>query len=83
MTRAPRGALVDWQSACLRLAVDGPGRASTVLALPEPIALAVHLGDVDVMGEAVEEGTGQALGPNTLVHSSNGRLLVTMTEPRS
>src|SRR4029434_313989 len=62
MRRAPRGALVIWQSACLRLAVVGPGRASTVLALPEPIALTVHLEDVDVMGEAVEERTGQALG---------------------
>ena len=31
-------------------------------ALPEPIAVTVHLEDVDVMGEAVEEGTGQALG---------------------
>ena len=62
MRRAPRGALVIWQSACLRLAVDGPGRASTVPALAEPIALTVHLEDVDVMGEAVEERTGQALG---------------------
>ena len=35
------------------------------------------------MGEAVEERTGQASEPNTLVHSSKGRLLVTMTEPRS
>jgi hypothetical protein len=57
-----------------------------VPALPEPIALTVHLEDVDVMGEAVEKCTGQALGAehtNTLVHSSKGRLLVTMTEPRS
>ena len=60
MTRAPRGALVIWRSACLRLAVVGPGRASTVLALPEPIALTVHLEDVDVMGEAVEERSGRA-----------------------
>jgi hypothetical protein len=50
------------QSACLRFAVVGPGRASTVLALPEPIAITVHLEDVDVMGEAAEERTGQALG---------------------
>jgi hypothetical protein len=27
--------------------------------------------------------TGQPLRPNTPVHSSNGRLLVTMVEPRS
>jgi hypothetical protein len=44
------------------LAGVGAGRAPTVLALPEPIALPVHLEDVDVVGEAIEEGAGQALG---------------------
>jgi hypothetical protein len=29
-------------------------------ALGEALAVAVHLKDVDVMGEAVEQGTGQA-----------------------
>jgi hypothetical protein len=54
------------------------------LALFEPVAVAVHFQDVDVVGQAVEQGTGQPLGPaNTPVHSSNGRLLVTMVEPRS
>ena len=43
----------------------------------------LHLEDVDVMGQAVEERTGQALEATALVHSSNGKLLVTMTEPRS
>ena len=62
MRRAPRGALVIWCSAGLRLAGVGPGRAPPVPALPETIAVAVHLEDVDVMGEAVEEGTGRALG---------------------
>ena len=30
-------------------------------ALFEPVAVAVHLEDVDVVGEPVEEGAGQAL----------------------
>jgi hypothetical protein len=46
----------------LRWAGVGAGRAPAVLALPETIAVTVHLEDVDVMGEAVEERTGQALG---------------------
>jgi hypothetical protein len=62
MTRAPRGALVIWRSGGLRLAGVGAGRAPAVLALPETIAVTVHLEDVDVMGEAVEERTGQAFG---------------------
>ena len=62
MRRAPRGALLIWWSAGLLLAGVGPGRALTVLALSETIALTVHLEDVDVMGEAVEERAGQALG---------------------
>src|ERR687891_25368 len=62
MTRAPRGALVIRRSVGLRLAGVGPGQASTVLALPEAIALPVHLQDVDVEGEAIEERAGQALG---------------------
>src|SRR5918996_6367342 len=51
-----------WRSAGLRLAGVLAGRAPPLLALPEPIALTVHLEDVDVMGEAVEGGTRQALG---------------------
>jgi hypothetical protein len=38
---------------------------------------------MDVMGETIEQGAGQASEANTLVHSSKGRLLVTMIEPRS
>jgi hypothetical protein len=33
-----------------------------VLALPEPVALTVHLEDVDVVSETIEEGTGETLG---------------------
>jgi hypothetical protein len=50
--------------------------SGSTLALREPIALAVHFEDVDVVGEAIQQ-------ENTLVHSSNGRLLVTIVEPRS
>ena len=34
----------------------------SLLALPEPVALAVHLQDVDVVGETVEHGPGETLG---------------------
>jgi hypothetical protein len=33
--------------------------------LLEPIAFAVHLEDVDVMGKAVEQRGGETLMPNT------------------
>ena len=66
MRRATRTALVIWQSACLRLAVDGPGRASTVPALAESVAFPVHFQDVDVMCEPVQQGSGQPLGSECL-----------------
>jgi len=48
----------------------------------EAVAVAVHLEDVDVV--LVENGAPvRRSAPNTLVHSSNDRLLVTMVEPRS
>jgi hypothetical protein len=40
----------------------GIGAGSATLALLEAIAVAVHLEDVDVVGEAVEQGPGQPLG---------------------
>ena len=63
MRRAPRGALhlvvsraaVGWR----RTWASADGACSV-----GEIALTVHLEDVDVMGEAVEERTGQALGPS-------------------
>ena len=38
------------------------GSALTAPALPEPIAIAVHLQDVDVMGQPVEQCPGQPFG---------------------
>jgi len=37
-----------------------------LLALLEPVALAVHLQDVDVVGETIEHGPGEALGAEDL-----------------
>ena len=61
-TCGPTGSSVGWVvgSVCRR--------SLTPAALIEPIAVAVHLEDIDVMGEAVEERAGQAfeaehLGP--------------------
>ena len=38
------------------------GRGSFASALLEAVAVAVHLEDVDVVGEPIEESAGQALG---------------------
>lgn len=54
-----------------------------ILSLFEPEAITVHLEYMDVMSKPVEQRACQSLGPNTPVHSSKGRLLVTVLEPRS
>lgn len=41
-----------------------------------PLAFAVHLEDVNMVSDAIEQHAGQTLGPQGSVHSSNGRLLV-------
>jgi hypothetical protein len=57
-------------------------RAAWALGVGEAVAVAVHLEDVDVV--LVENGAPvRRSAPNTLVQSSNDRLLVTMVEPRS
>lgn len=50
-------------------------------ALREAIAVVVHLADVDVAGDAIEQSAGRA--PYGAVHSSNGRLLVIKVAMRS
>ena len=57
--------------------------AAFAAALLETEAVAVHLQDVDVVGEPVEQSAGEAFGAEDLVHSWKGRLLVTIVEPRS
>ena len=49
----------------------------------EPIALAIHLQDMDMMGEAIEKPPVWRSLPKTPVHSSKGKFEVTMVEPRS
>ena len=41
-------------------------RGLTPAALVEPVAVTVHLEDVDVVGEAIEERAGEALGAEHL-----------------
>jgi hypothetical protein len=60
----------------------GRGAAETG-GLPQAIAVAGHGQDADVVGEAVQQRAGEPLGFNTDVQSSNGRLEVTIVEPRS
>jgi hypothetical protein len=52
-------------------------------AVFEPEAVAVHLEDVNVVGKPIEQRAGESLGAEHPVHSSKGKLLVTMIEPRS
>ena len=63
----------------LVLSLGGNSLSATL----EPVALAVHLQDVDVVGEAVQQGPVSLSDPKTSVHSSKGRLVVTRIEPRS
>ena len=58
-------------------------RGSVLPAALEPVALAVHLQDVDVVGEPVQQRSGEAFRAEDLGPFGEGRLVVTMTEPRS
>ena len=51
--------------------------------MAEAAAVAVHLQDVHVVGEPVQQCAGEAFRSDTSVHSSKGRLVVTRMEPRS
>ena len=52
-------------------------------AVAEAVALAVHLQDVDVVGEPVQQRAGEAFRPEHLDPLSKGRLVVTGMDPRS
>jgi len=57
--------------------------AGVALAVFEPVAAAVHLEDVNVMGERSSSAPVRRSEAKMPVHSSKGRLLVTIVEPRS
>ena len=59
-TCGPTGSSVGWVVGSVRR------RGLTPAALVEPVALAIHLEDVDVVGEAIEERAGEALGAEHL-----------------
>ena len=62
--------------------------ASAPLTLFEPIAVAVHFEDMDVVGQPIEERTGQPLGPEhasplverQIAGDDGGAALVALTE---
>ena len=56
---------------------------NSLSATLEPVALAVHLQDVDVVGEAVQQGPGEPLRPEDLGPLVEGKVGVTRIEPRS
>ena len=51
--------------------------------MAEAVAVAVHLQDLDVVGEPVQQRTGEAFRPEDLDPLSKGRLVVTRMDPRS
>ena len=61
----------------------GGAQGGGLSALPDAVALPVHLQDVDAEGEAVQQDACQSLRAETSVHSSKGRLVVTRTGPLS
>ena len=76
-----RGPQVWSESGDVRIIRDLGG--GVLPALPEAVAVAVHLQDVDVVGEAVQQGPGQALRAEDLGPLVEGMLVVTMMEPPS
>ena len=77
-----RGPQVRIESGVFRL-VRGLG-GSALPTAAEAAAVAVHLQYMHVVGEAVQQGSPvRRSEPNTSVHSSKGRLVVTRMEPRS
>jgi hypothetical protein len=59
------------------------GGAAFTPAVLQTEAVFVHLQNVDVEGEAVEQCSGETLGAEDLGPSWKGRLLVTKVELRS
>jgi hypothetical protein len=57
--------------------------AAFAAALLEAVAVAVHLQDVDMVGEAIEQGSSEAFRAEDLGPLWNGKFEVTMVEPRS
>src|ERR1035438_9361472 len=55
---------------------SGVGGTALVPALLEAIAVAVHLQDVDVVGKAVEQGSGEAFGAEDLGPLLEGQVSV-------
>ncbi len=76
-----RGPQVRIESGVFRRVRDLVGGALPAVA--EAVAVAVHLQDMDVVGEPVQQRAGEAFRSEPSVHSSKGRLVVTRMEPRS
>ena len=76
-----RGRQFGSESGVVRIIRDLGDRA--LPATDEPVALAVHLQDVDVVGEAALQGPGEPLRPEDLGPLVEGKVGVTRIEPRS
>ena len=74
----------DIESCWIRVDWDWSRRSVRGLsALLQPVALTAHLEDVAVVGQPVEQSTGEPLRSKQLSPLFERRLVVTMTEPLS
>jgi hypothetical protein len=89
--RAVVGVCLERASCCLgtsvyrhcvgrRIGLRAPGAA---LAVGEPIALAIHFENMDMMGQAIEQGDGQPLGAEAFMMPPFFERLVCLTRARS
>ena len=76
-----RGPKVRSESGVFPIVRDLVGGALPAVA--EAVAGAVHLQDMDVVVSRSSSAPVRRSEPNTSVHSSKGRLVVTRMEPRS
>ena len=63
--------------------VVGRGVLGATFALLEPVAVAVHPEDMDMVGEAIEQRAGEPFGGDQAGPLVERRFDVTMVEPRS
>ena len=63
--------------------LGGAGLLSGFATVFEPVTFAIHLKNVDVVGQAIQQRAVSRSEPKTSVHLSNGRFEVMMMEPLS
>jgi len=72
-----------WIEAFSGMVLVRPAGVAAAGRLFEPIAVAIHGQNADVVREPIEQCISQTSDPRTCVHSSNSRLEVMIVEPHS